>query len=237
MKTKFILAGAIVALFFASCTEAFKHKMEVADKYLDEIGASSVTCGTMAETNNGESMSMTTLSFKGVPADMEDIDREWAVNKIAFGFFGEMTDKDLEGETHLRINVETADAHAFEYTFPLDDLKRTNDFIKIADEALQACVDNDQDAFNKLKDNEMMPDEQMYNIYDATHYNDSIYEGQKLTTEMLGFRFANGEDDPDLKMLSVDYDVSGETAFTSYTINVDLKTKKVVYVWLKTYPY
>jgi Fe-S cluster assembly iron-binding protein IscA len=236
MNKTLLALSAIATLWMTSCTETFKHKMEVADKYLDEIGATSVTCGTAAETSNGESMSMTTLSFSGCPDDIEDIAREWAANRVAVGFFGEMTEKDLEGETHLRVNVETDDAHAYEYTFKLNDLKKTEEFLKIADDALQVCINNDQEGFDKMKDDEMMPDDQMYQIYDVMAYNDSIYDGQVLATELAGFRFANGAEDPDLELFSVDYDVIGETSTTAYTINVDRKTKKVVYVWLKTTP-
>jgi hypothetical protein len=237
MKTNPIALCAIAMLFLASCTEAFKHKQEIADKYVDYMNAARVTCGVFSETNNGESMSMTTFTFSDCSSHIEDIEREWAANKVAIDMLGELSEKDLEGETHMKIIAESKAGETFTYLFELPDLRKTDEFLKIADDAVAACIADDHDAIHKIKDNKMMPDDLMDEIYDVTHYNDSIYEGQKLTTEMLGYRFANGADDEELELLSVEYDVKGESAHTYYTINVDRNTKKVVYIWLKTDPY
>lgn len=237
MKANFILAGALATLLFVSCTDTFRYKMQVADKYVDDMEATGVTCGTSTQTNNGTSMSMTTLTFTGCRPEVGDVEREWMASRVAKDFLGEMTDKDLEGETHLKIGVETTDGAAYEYLFPLNELKEVGGYLAITDKALQACVMDDEAAFDQLKDNKLMPDEEMYQIYLVTHYNDSLFAGQPLDKKMLGYRFAEGANNADLKLFSVDYDVQGETAHTFYTINLDRDTKKVVYVWLKTNPY
>lgn len=234
MKTNLTTAlCALTILFLSSCTEAFRHKMEVADKYVDDMHASSVTTGASTNTNNGETVSMTTLTFKGCEAGIDDIDREWAANRVAKEFLAEMAEKDIEGETHLQIIAETGENN-FDYMFELDDLKRTDEFLAIATEAVNACISADTSAINAMKDDAMMPDDQMYQIYSVMFYNDSLYGGAQLDPEVLGYRFAEGVDDPDLKLFSVDYNASATEAHTRYTINIDRDTKKVVYIWLKT---
>lgn len=237
MKTNPIAICALVMLLLASCTESFKHKQEVAEKHLDEMTASSVTCGVLAETNNGESMSMTTFTYKDCSSHIADIEREWTVNAVAKSISEELTAKDLEGETHMKIIAETKAGETFTYLFALPDFKMTDELMKIADETLDACILDDHDAVNKLIDNSILPENAMEEIYYVTRYNDSIYEDQPLTTVTLGYHFADGTEDPDLKLFSVDYDVQGDVAHTTYTINVDRKTKKVVGIWLKTDPY
>jgi hypothetical protein len=236
-KTNPLAICVIAILFLASCTEAFKHKQEVANKYLDEMNAGSVTCGVLAETNNGESMSMTTYTFSDCNSHIEDIEREWAVNRVANEMLDELTEKDIEGETHMKIVAVTKNNERLEYLFLLDDLRRTEEFLKIADEVLAACIADDQEAIDKLKDDSYLPDDAMGEIYTVTHYNDSLYEGQKLNTGTLGYHFASGTEDDGLKLFSVDYDVTGESAHTSYTVNINRDTKKVAGIWLKTNPY
>ncbi len=236
-KTNPIVLCAFLMLFLASCTEAFKHKQEVADKYLDDMNASSVTCGVSAETSNGVSTSMTTFTFKDCSSHIEDVERERAANSVAKEIATELSEKDLEGETHLKIIAESKAGETFTYLFELPELRKAEEYLKITDDAVAACIADDQAAIQKLKDNELLPDDVMGEIYYVTHYNDSLYAGQKLTTEMLGYRFANGVDDPELELFSVDYEVTGESAHTNYTINVDRNTNKVVYIWLKTNPY
>lgn len=236
MTTRPLAICAIAIMFLSSCTEAFKHKQEVADKYIDDMEAGNVVCGVLSETNNGESRSMTTFTFSDCSSNIEDMDRQWAASKVANDMLGELTDKDLEGETHLKIIAETKDGISFTYLFELAHLKRTEEYMKIADATVAACIADDQEAIDKLKDDGLMPDDAMHEIYDVTHYNDSVYEGQKLTTETLGYFFANAEDNAELEMFSVDYDVIGDAAHTTYTINVDRNTNKVVAIWLKTRP-
>lgn len=236
--TKSPIAICVIAiLFLASCTEAFKHKQEVAEKHLDEMEAGNVTCGVLAETNNGESRSMTTYTFTDCSSQIEDIEREWTANKVANELLAELTEKDLEGETHMKIIAETKAGETYTYLFELPDLKKTEEYIKITDDAIAACIEDDQDAFDKLKDDELLPDEAMIEIYSVTHYNDSVYDGQQLTTEMLGYHFTTAVEDEELELFSADYDVAGENAHTMYTINVDRNTNKVVAIWLKTDPY
>jgi hypothetical protein len=233
IKTNLLALGAISMLLLSSCTEAFRHKMEVADKYVDDMKATGVTCGASAATSNGESTSQTMLTFTGCDPDVEDIEREWTANRVANEFLGEMTGKDLEGETHLQIIAETG-KNNFDYTFELDKLKRTDEYLDVVNEAVEACIAADTLAVDALKDDELMPDDQMYQIYNVLVYNDSIYGGQKLDNELLGYRFTTGVDDPDLKLFSADYVAKGAEATTRYTINIDCDTKKVVYIWVKT---
>ena len=235
MKNYFVLL-LFPVLLIASCTEAYKHKQEAARNYVDDMQASGVTCGIRAETNNGVSREMTTFTFSGCSPDLQDVEREWIANRVAYGLVSDLAEKDLEGETHLEIIAEI-DGGQREYLFELPHLRKTKEFLQVVDQALDACIANDGAKLNALKDDALMPDEVMGNINAVMQYNDSLYRGQQLTTEMFGYRFASGEKDPDLKLFSVDYDVTGQTNHTLYTINVDCKTGKVVYVWMKTIAY
>lgn len=237
MSKQTLLFFAIGLMLFAtSCTEAFKHKMEVADKYLDDMQASSVVCGTATETNNGETMNMTTLKFEGCANSTEDLERERIANQVAADFYSEMKPEDVAGETHLKISAETKDNMQYEYLFELEALKNVSEYQSTADQMLEACIAQDSLAIRELKDNSMMPDDQMYQIYDVLAYNDSIYAGDNLVKEFNGFRLTNGVDDPDLELFSANYMVVGKEWNTMYTINIDRSSKKVVYVWVKTDP-
>jgi hypothetical protein len=236
MKTNLFATAVITLLLFASCTEAFRHKMKVADHYVDDMNATGVTCGASTNTTNGVTVTKTTLTFAGCDNKIEDIEREYAANRVAKDFYGEMTEEDLAGETHLEIIAETKDKITFTYVFELEDLKEVEEYLATTDKVVNACIEDDQAAIGKLKDDEMMPDEAMYQIYNVTHYNDSLFAGQQLKTEVIGYRFAEGAEDPDLQLFSVDYGVTGDNAITYYTINIDRETKKVVYIWLRTDP-
>lgn len=237
MKKQALFLSAITLLIFAtSCTEAFKKKMDTANKYLDEMMAKSVVCGTASETNNGVSMSMTTLKFEKCDAGLTDAERERRANNVAKEFYDAMTPEDLSGETHLKITAETEDDMVYEYLFDLNDLKELDTYKKITDQMFEACIAQDTATIVELKDNTLMPDDQMYQIYDVMAYNDSLYAGQNPVKDMLGYRLTNGVDDPNQLMYSANYLYTGTEFQTMYTINVDRKTKKVVYVWLKSDP-
>lgn len=236
MKSKFLLPGTLVLLLVASCTEAFKHKMEVANKYLGDMNAKSVICGTATETTNGKSITMTTLKFEGCANTTEGIERERITNQVAVDFYGEMKPEELEGETHLKISAETKDNTQFEYLFDLESLKSVGEYQKITDQMFEACIAQDTAAIRDLKDNSMMPDEQMGSIYEVLAYNDSIYQGDNPVKEFIGFRLTNGVEDPDLQLYSANYMHNGKDWHTMYTININRKTKKVVYIWVKSDP-
>jgi hypothetical protein len=232
-QTHVFFALLIAAFVFTSCTEAFKKKMASADTYLDEMMATSVNVGTSAETNNGESKSYTSLTFKGCDADLTDAERERRANEVAHGFYKSLTAEDLQGETHLQIISETADNVTYTYLFELEGLKAVDDCGKVAKEMLDACLAQDTSKIRELKDNDFMPDDQMHIIYDVLAYKDSVYAGTTPKIEPLGFRLTDGADDPDLKLYSANYIAEKSGEATLYTINVDRKTNKVVYIWIR----
>lgn len=232
-QTHAFIALLITAAAFASCTEAFKKKMTNADAFLDEMMATGVNVGTASETNNGASKSYTTLTFKGCNADLTDAERERRANDVAHGFYKSLTAEDLQGETHLQIISETADNVTYTYFFELSGLKAVDDCDKVAKGMLDACLSLDTAKIQELKDNAFMPDDQMYVIYDALAYNDSLYGNASPKIESLGFRLTDGADDPNLKLYSANYIITANEVATLYTINVDRKTKKVVYIWVR----
>jgi len=237
MKKQALIFSAIALTAFAtSCTEAFKHKMKAADNYVDDMQAKSVICGTATETTNGESITMTTLKFEGCANTLEDMERERIANQVALDFYKEMKPEELEGETHLKIGATTKSDMQYEYLFDLESLKNEGAYRTIADGMFEACIAQDTSAIQELKDNSMMPDADMYQIYDVLAYNDSIYRGDNPVKDFAGFRMTNGVDDPDLEMYSANYTYDGKDYLTNYTINVDRNSKKVVYVWVKTDP-
>lgn len=230
----FLLSVLLVAL--ASCTEAFKKKMETANSFLDDMMATSVVVGTATEASGGKSMVMTTLKFEGASADLADGERERRANQVAYDFYSAMSKEDLKDETHLKITSATTDDLVYEYLFDLNDLANVKEFWKVTDEMFQACIDMDNAKIQSLKDDSYMPDDQMGVIYDVNAYNDSVYTGAQPAKKTLGFRLTDGADDEDLKLFSANYEYGTADNVTRYTINVDTKTKKVVYLWVKTDP-
>jgi hypothetical protein len=84
-----------------------------------------------------------------------------------------------------------------------------------------------------LKDDDYLSEEIMWDIYDLNQENAAAFSGQTYEVKRTGFRFASGEDDPDLKMITADFAGGNKKMYTDYTVNVDCKTKKVVYIWMK----
>lgn len=234
-KQTFIFIALLAAVIgTTSCTEAFKKKMEKANSFLGEMMATSVVVGTSSETANGTTQVMTTLKFEECNADLTDAERERRANNVAHAFYKSLTAEDTKGETHLKITCITTDDVTYEYTFDLAHLALVDECRKIADQMLDACIAQDTVKIRSLKDNSYMPDDQMHIIYDVNAFNDSIYAGLSPKKESLGFRLTDGDDDENLKLFSANYEYGTRDIVTYFTINVDLKTRKVVYIWLKT---
>lgn len=233
MKT-FLATATLALLLLTSCTEAFKHKMKVADQYVDDMHATGVTTGASTNTNNGETQTMTTLTFTGCENDMEDADRAYIATRVAKDFLGEMTDKDLEGETHLQIIAETEDNYNYTYLFLLDHLRLTDEYLDVAKDAVNACIKVDTAAFDAMKDDDALPDNEVGDIYRAMHYHDSIYGGAERKLEVLGYFYENLVNQPDREVLTVEYIAeAGGQPGTRYSLRIDCETKKVVYIWLR----
>lgn len=234
IKTNPLALCAIVILFLSSCTEEFRHKMEVADQYVDDMHATSVTTGVSTNTNSGETQSKTTLTFKGCDNDIEDAERAVVATRVAKEFLGEMKEKDTEGETHLEIIAETAGNYQYTYLFLLDHLRKTDEYLAVAKDAVDACMAVDTVAFDAMKDDEALPDNEMSGIYSAMSYHDSVYGGGDRKLEVSGYFFENLVNDAEREVLTVDYLASaGGLPTTHYTLRIDCETKKVVFIWLR----
>lgn len=224
---------ALVVFGAPSCTESFSEKMESAKHYLKEIGADNVVVGTAAETKDGQSMVMTTLKYSGLDEPSKELDFEWKANKLAWDYYTSLPEKYFKGETHLMITFVTKSDAEFQYVFPLTDLYNIEQFQKVADAMVQACLDSDTAKISELKDSGYLPDDQMGSIYYAIAYNDSLYAGQKAKFNPLGFRLANGAQFENLKLYAVTYECRTDQWRTGYKVNVDRDTKKVVYLELE----
>ncbi|HTF03175.1 MAG TPA: hypothetical protein VK826_04085 [Bacteroidia bacterium] len=240
MKTKtnpiVLLLLVATAFTFTSCTEAFKRKMDTAEAALPELGAKNVIVGTSTETNNGVHRSMTTLTFSGIDSKIDLLDLEQRVTKVAWDFYTSLSREDFKDETHLQVIATLSNGESQTYTFPLPDLDKVSQYQKVTDEMVQAMIDQDTAKMRELKDDDYLPDDQLGQIYAIMAYNDSVYTGKTIKTDLAGFRLANGEDDPNLELFSANYDCGTDDTQTLYTVNVDRKTKKVVYLWTKTTP-
>lgn len=231
-----ILILTVIISGLSSCTEAYKKKQETANELLDEMRAGGVIVGYSAKAEAGsESTKTTTLTFSDV--EMGDpIELEFRVNRVAMDFFAKVGETEMKDETHLEVIVQTKDDASYSFLFPLSDLRKMESYLAVADAMVNACHEMDTTKIQELKDDAYLPEEVMAEIYAVNAYNDSIYRGQPFAIEQTGYRIANGEDDPDLELLSVDYECGNDMNKTRYTINVDRKTKKVVYMWMKTDP-
>jgi hypothetical protein len=136
----------------------------------------------------------------------------------------------------LKIITKLDNDKSWEYTFELPDLDQISQYQKVTDEMVQAMIDQDTAKMKELKDDSYLPDNELAQIYAVMAYDDSIYNGQTVKKELTGFRLASGKDDPDLQLYSANYDCGTKEMQTRYTVNVDRKTKKVVYLWTKTDP-
>jgi len=221
---------------FVSCTQSFQQKMETAKSYLTEIGAEDVVVGTASESKSGTNVVMTTLKYSGMEQPEGKFEFEHKANKLAWDFYRALRAENFKGETHIQVTFVTKDEVEHSYTMAIEDLKRVADFQRIADAMVNACIEQDTATIKELKDNNYMPDEQMGVIYDVNAFNDSLYAGQQIVQEPIGFRFANGEEDKTLELFTSEYECGTPDLVTRYTVNVDRKTSKVVYLWLKTDP-
>lgn len=234
---KFKLLAIVVFIFAAqSCTEAYKKKQAVADGLLGDLGATSVFVGYSTKANLGEeTRNITTLTFSGVNFT-DAIEGEMLVNEVAYKFYSALSKEDLKGETHLEIVIKDKDAKETSVIFENKELALVGEYQAIADAMVDACVKMDIEKMKELKSDDYMPEDQMTPMYELVVYNDSIYQGQKVEQKAVGFRFATGAQDETLKMFSANYECGTANLLTKYTVNVDQKTKKVVYLWMKTDP-
>lgn len=229
----FLLCGA---LLFNACSPAFKKKMEIANKLKKEIVAKNVTVGfeTKTDTDKGK-RSMTTLVFTGInPDGWDELGMQIAANLLAYKFMKEMNPQEMANETHVSVTLEMADGTSFNDEFLISDLKEAEPLIAVADEAVNACVKQDNKKLHELNDQAYLPDSVMGDIYHVNHYNDSVFAGKTRKPEIKGMRFANAEDYSDLKLLSLLYIEQHPGVRTRYDVNVDRKTKKIVYISVYT---
>lgn len=229
----FLLAAFTIG--FSSCTEAYKKKQATANELLDEMKAGGVVVGYSAKAEAGsDTRKTTTLTFSDV--ELKDpMELEYRVNRVAMEFFNKVGETEMKDETHLEIITQTDDG-SYTFLFPLSDLRKMESYLTVADAMVNACHEMDTLKIQELKDDAYLPEEVMAEIYAVNAFNDSIYHGQPFAIEQVGYRIAEGEEDPDLELVSVDYECGNDKNLTRYTINVDRKTKKVVYMWMKTDP-
>jgi hypothetical protein len=232
MKTNPLVILIFSMVFFVSCTEAFQNKNKVAEEFVDDLKASDVNVGYSAKTAAGEGTSkITTLTFSGVTLNIEDLEQK--VNEVALSFYKTVPKEDLKGETDLEIVTKMKEGEEYSFRFPLAELAIADELLATAQAMVEACHANDSDKIRKLKDDDYLPEDVMADIYVLNEENAAAFSGQTYEVKRTGFRFASGEDDPDLKMITADFAGGNKKMYTDYTVNVDCKTKKVVYIWMK----
>jgi hypothetical protein len=232
MKTNPLVILIFSMVFFASCTEAFQNKNKVAEEFVDDLKASDVNVGYSAKTAAGEGTSkITTLTFSGVTLNIEDLEQK--VNEVVLSFYKTVPKEDLKGETDLEIVTKMKEGEEYSFRFPLAELAIADELLETAQAMVEACHANDSDKIRKLKDDDYLPEDVMADIYVLNGENAAAFSGQTYQVKRTGFRFASGEDDPDLKMITADFAGGNKKMYTDYTVNVDCKTKKVVYIWMK----
>lgn len=232
MKTNPTVFLLFIGAFLGSCTEAYQNKNKVAEEFVDDMKASGVTVGYAANTSAGKGTSkVTTLTFSGVTLNIEDLEEK--VNEVALKFYNTIPKEDLKGETALEIVTKMKEGEEYTFNFPLKELAIAEELLKNAEAMVQACHDNDSDKIRKLKDDDYLPEDVMADIYELNAENAAAFSGQTYQVKRTSFRFAAGADDPDLRMITVNFAGGNKKMFTDYTVNVDCKTKKVVYIWMK----
>lgn len=232
MKTNPIVLLLFIGAFLGSCTESYQNKNKVAEEFVDEMKASGVTVGYAANTSAGKGTSkVTTLTFNDVTLNIDDL--EATVNEVALSFYKTIPKEDLKGETALEIVTKMKEGEEYTFNFPLKELAIADELLKNAEAMVQACHDNDSDAIRKLKDDDYLPEDVMADIYTLNAENAAAFSGQTYQVKRTGFRFASGEDDPDLRMITANFAGGNKKMYTDYTVNVECKTKKVVYIWMK----
>jgi len=232
MKTNPIVFLLFIGVFLGSCTDEFKNKNKVAEEFVDDMKASGVTVGYAANTSTGKGTSkVTTLTFNDVTLNIENLEEK--VNEVAFMFYSTIPKEDLKGETALEIVTKMKEGEEYTFNFPLKELAIAEELLKNAETMVQACHDNDSDKIRKLKDEDYLPEDVMDDIYTLNAQNSAAFNGKTYEVKRTGFRFASGEDDPDLRMITANFAGGNKQMFTDYTVNVDCKTKKVVYIWMK----
>lgn len=233
MKTNPIVFLLFIGTFLGSCTEAYQNKNKVAEEFVDDMKASGVTVGYAANTSTGKGTSkVTTLTFSGVTLNIEELEEK--VNEVALMFYNTIPKEDLKGETALEIVTKMKEGgEDYTFNFPLKELAIAEELLKNAEAMVQACHDNDSDKIRKLKDDDYLPEDVMEDIYALNAENAAAFSGQTYQVKRTSFRFAEGADDPDLRMITANFAGGNKKMYTDYTVNVDCKTKKVVYIWMK----
>lgn len=231
-----LLAG--LAFFAQSCSAGFKKKMEVAATLKENLGAKSVTVGytTKTDSDKGKRV-MTTLTFSGInPDGWDELGVFIASDLTAYRFVQQMSPQEISGETHVQVILEMEDKMTYTNEYLIKELQQSKAFVEVTDQAVEACKNQDNQKLHELCDQSYLPDSVMGSIYHVNAYNDSLYHGKTRKPELKGIRYANGEEDPNLELFSALYLEKHPGIITRYDINVDRKTKKVVYVSVNTQP-
>lgn len=231
-----LLAG--LGLFVQSCSAGFKKKMEVAVTLKDNLGAKSVTVGYEAKTDTDKGKRvMTTLTFTGInPDGWDDLGVYIASNLAAYRFVQQMSSQEISGETHVQVVLEMENKMTYTNEFLIKELQESKAFVEVTDQTVEACKNQENQKLHELCDQSYLPDSVMGSIYHVNAYSDSLYRGKTRKPELKGIRFANGEEDPNLELFSTLYLEKHPGVITRYVINVDRKTKKVVFVSVSTQP-
>lgn len=236
--TLVFLFVASCAILFNACSPGFKKKIEVANKLKNDLGAksASVAFETKAETGKGK-RSMTHLTFTGInPDGWDKIGVLTASNLAAYKFVNSMSPQEISGETHVAVTLEMRDHLSYTNEFPVDELKEAEALLAITDKVIEACVKQDKKQMHDLNDQHYLPDSLLGEIYIRNELNDSIYRGKTRKPELKGIRYARAQEDGNLDMFCVMYIEKHPGMITRYGVNVDRKTKKVVYISVYTRP-
>lgn len=223
-------------MLFVACEDNLQYKRNAAELFSNELMATEFSVGMVQDTIAGGESMMTVLTYTGCNDNFTAAEMERRANSVARDFYIALEGREeIAGEKHLKIICVTGSKVQFEYFFHLDELKRVEEYIQVADEMLDALMLNDSLAIDSLKDDMALPDSLMDPIYAATAKNDSlVFYLKDSNRENLGFRLT--DDKQGQRVYSANYEYSTDDYVTYYIINVDCKTKKVVYIWMKTDP-
>ena len=229
-----LVLSAFILFILTSCSEAFKAKLRYAEDHRDDMMAKGATVTSSAEVIEGRSSTGTTLTFSSCEARLQNAERERRANMLAVDYYHHVEATALEGESFMRVVCETTDDSVYSYLFWFDELSTQPSCMEVAEEMLDACLLNDTTKIKSLKDNAYLPDGELLFIHAENARNDSLYEGSTRSKALLGFRITGAEKFADLRLVSCNYECGNAHYRTYYTINVDVKTQKVVYLWMKT---
>lgn len=231
MNKKPLLLVLAVVVLLASCSAGFKKKMEVAEGLRHYFEAKNVHVGYKSESSGSDKKAETTLTFSGVSdKDWDDLGLSMTAGLVAWKFMKEMPEAMLKDETHVAVVVETTDGAQHEYEFPMEDLREADALLPVTDKAVIACMKQDRDVLHGLDSQEYLPDSVLEPVHAYAAQNDSIFAGMNRSPLLRGFRWAAAEDDPALQLFCTLYLEEHTRQNVRYDINVERKTKKVVYL-------